>query len=163
LIGHSERRQYFGETNETVCKKVAACLASNILPVICIGESKDERESGAFFDVIKEQLEAFYPSVINLNDVIVAYEPVWAIGTGLTASDEQAQQVHAFIRKELSVKYGEDQASKVRLLYGGSAKPANIDGLLEQADIDGGLVGGASLKAADFSSMVTKAFKKAKS
>lgn len=157
LIGHSERRQYFGETDESVSKKVEVCLKSGMTPIACVGETKEDRESNKTEEVLKTQIDAIISKLDDIGDLVVAYEPVWAIGTGLTASNEQAQQAHAFIRSLFTEKYGKEVSSKLRILYGGSAKPSNIEGLLEQPDIDGGLVGGASLKPADFAEMVKKA------
>jgi triosephosphate isomerase len=158
LIGHSERRQYFGETDTTVMKKVQMCLDNGVTPIICIGETKEERQSGVTNEVLSRQVSAVLEVIAHPEQVIFAYEPVWAIGTGLTATNEQAQEAHAFIRSLLTKKY-QDEAQKVQILYGGSANPANIDGLLQQPDIDGGLVGGASLKPADFATMVKAALK----
>ena len=124
-----------------------------ITPIVCIGESLEERESGKTDAVLVEQIQAVMSVVEDVKNIIVAYEPVWAIGTGLTATNEQAELAHRVIREELKKKYGED-SNKVQILYGGSAKPANIGGLMEQENIDGGLVGGASLKPADFAEMV---------
>ena len=149
LVGHSERRQFHGETDADVAVKAQRALASGITPIVCVGETLAEREAGQTEAVVKRQLAA----VIHLNghcisEVVVAYEPVWAIGTGKTASPEQAQQVHAVLRAQLAA--ASDKAPSIRLLYGGSMNAANAAQLLGQPDIDGGLVGGASLKAADF-------------
>ncbi len=157
LIGHSERRQYYAETDESVSEKVRVCLEQGIRPIACVGETKDERESGVTEDVVARQVTAILAGVKDLANLVIAYEPVWAIGTGLTASDEQANQVHSFIRDLVAKKFNDEQAQNLRILYGGSAKPANIDGLLKQEHIDGGLVGGASLKADDFSRMINAA------
>ncbi|SME90378.1 triose-phosphate isomerase [Pseudobacteriovorax antillogorgiicola] len=157
LVGHSERRQYFAETDETVANKVGTLLSAKMTPIICVGETQVERESDKTVEVITRQIKSF-ASKLTGGDFVVAYEPVWAIGTGLTASQEQAQDVHALIRRLLKEEIGE-QADTVRILYGGSAKPANISGLLAQDDIDGALVGGASLKPADFAAMVQAAMK----
>jgi len=157
LVGHSERRQYYGETNASVTEKVKACLASGISPIACVGETQKERESGVTEDVVGKQVLAILAAVSGLTKLVIAYEPVWAIGTGLTASDEQADQVHSFIRGVVAEKFSEQQAQSLRILYGGSAKPTNIDGLLKQENIDGGLVGGASLKPDDFASMINQA------
>ena len=149
LVGHSERRQFHGETDADVAVKAQRALASGITPIVCVGETLAERESGQTEAVVKRQLAA----VIHVNghcisEVVVAYEPVWAIGTGKTATPEQAQLVHAVLRAQLAA--ASDQAPRIRLLYGGSMNAANAAQLLAQPDIDGGLVGGASLKAADF-------------
>ena len=156
IIGHSERRQYFGETEQTVNKKVKAALKGALVPILCIGETLDAREAGDTFKVLESQLKGGLEglSATQFAPVIVAYEPVWAIGTGKTASDEQAQEAHAFIRGVLAELYGKGTADKTRILYGGSVKPENIKGLMACADIDGALVGGASLKGASFASLV---------
>jgi triosephosphate isomerase (TIM) len=150
IVGHSERRQYYSESNQLVARKFAAAMNARLTPILCVGESLAQREVGETLSVIREQLQA----VIDLVDVeqfehaVVAYEPVWAIGTGLTATPEQAQEVHRFIREQL----GREQAGAVtRILYGGSVKPDNAEALFQQPDIDGGLVGGASLNAQEFS------------
>ncbi|MFZ4262732.1 triose-phosphate isomerase [Sphingobacterium sp. HJSM2_6] len=152
ILGHSERRAYYGETDSLLAKKVDAALANGLKPIFCIGETKDERESGSYYDVIKTQLSAglFHLDAEAFAAIVLAYEPVWAIGTGLTASPEQAQEVHAFIRKTLAEQYGQAVADQTSILYGGSANPANAESLFSQPDIDGGLIGGASLKSRDF-------------
>ena len=156
IIGHSERRQYFGETNETVNRKIKAALLEGLIPVLCIGESEAERESGQTFAVVQKQLdeglEGF--SSDEIQKMIVAYEPVWAIGTGKTATTEQAQEVHDSIRRQLDTAYGNSVAKAVRILYGGSVKPGNISDLMAMADIDGALVGGASLDGDSFAGIV---------
>lgn len=155
IIGHSERRQYFGETDETVNKKIKAAVGAGLTVLFCIGETLDEREGGRTFPVLKRQVEkglAGFPAG-QMNAVIVAYEPVWAIGTGKTATEAQAQEVHAFIRKLLADLYDTACAGRTRILYGGSVKPENIKGLMAQPDIDGALVGGASLKADSFAAI----------
>jgi len=159
ILGHSERRAYFGETDALLAEKVNTALKNELKPIFCIGETKDEREAGNFFDIIKTQLEqgVFHLSAEEFAKVVLAYEPVWAIGTGLTASPEQAQEVHAFIRATLAAKYGQELADATTILYGGSCNPSNAEDLFSQADIDGGLIGGASLKSRDFLSIV-KAF-----
>lgn len=156
LVGHSERRQFHGETDVHVAVKAQRALAAGITPIVCVGETLAEREAGQTEAVVKRQLAA----VIHLNghcisEVVVAYEPVWAIGTGKTASPEQAQQVHAVLRSQLAA--ATDQAARIRLLYGGSMNAANAAQLLAQADIDGGLVGGAALKAVDFQTIIAAA------
>ncbi|MDP2903871.1 MAG: triose-phosphate isomerase [Methylovulum sp.] len=151
LVGHSERRSYYGDTNESVAARFSQAQAENIVPILCIGETLEQREQNQTFDVVNEQIDA----VINLtgiqafNSAVIAYEPVWAIGTGKTASDEQAQEVHQHIRQYIAAK---DQviADKIQILYGGSAKPDNAKGLFAMPDIDGGLIGGASLDAESF-------------
>lgn len=152
ILGHSERRAYFNETDELLAEKVNAALKHDLKPIFCIGETKDERESGSYFDIIKTQLSKglFHLDAEAFKNVVLAYEPVWAIGTGLTATPEQAQEVHAFIRKTLAEQYGQDIADGTSILYGGSANPSNAQSLFSQPDIDGGLIGGASLKSRDF-------------
>lgn len=152
IIGHSERRQYFAETHEQVGQKVSAAIENGIQPIYCCGEVKEERESGKHLEVVENQLnkEVFHLSAADFSKVIVAYEPVWAIGTGLTASPEQAQEIHAHIRKLISTKYGETVAKATSILYGGSCKPSNAKEIFSKPDVDGGLIGGASLMADDF-------------
>ena len=156
ILGHSERRAYFGETDTLLAEKTNTALKNNLKPIFCIGETKDERESGKFFDIIKTQLVdgVFHLSKEEFAQVVLAYEPVWAIGTGLTATPEQAQEVHAFIRQTIANQYGEDTAENTTILYGGSCNPSNASTLFSQADIDGGLIGGASLKSRDFLDIV---------
>jgi triosephosphate isomerase len=156
IIGHSERRQYFGETDQTVNRKTKAALAAGLTVLLCIGETLAEREAGSTFGVIETQLNGGLQDISNtaLAQVVIAYEPVWAIGTGKTASDEQAQEVHAFIRGLVTKLYSQTDAEAIRILYGGSVKPENVRGLMAQADIDGALVGGASLKADSFAAIV---------
>lgn len=156
ILGHSERRAYFGETDALLAEKVDAALAHGLKPIFCIGETKEERESGDFFSVIKTQLEQglFHLSADAFHAVVLAYEPVWAIGTGLTATPAQAQDVHAFIRQTLVEKYGQEVAENTTILYGGSCNPSNANELFSQTDIDGGLIGGASLKSRDFLDIV---------
>jgi triosephosphate isomerase len=156
IIGHSERRQYFAETDEAVGRKVDAVLAAGLVPILCLGETLAERESGKTFEVAERQLRAGLSGVDFAQGpkVVVAYEPVWAIGTGRTATPAQAQEVHAFLRGVLAELWGRGAAEAVRVLYGGSVKPENIAELMAQADIDGALVGGASLKAAAFAGIV---------
>lgn len=159
ILGHSERRAYFGETDVILADKVNVALKNNLLPIFCIGETKEERESDRFFEVIKSQLEngVFHLEAAEFAKIVLAYEPVWAIGTGLTASPEQAQEVHAFIREVVAQKYGAAVAEETTILYGGSCNPSNAATLFSQKDIDGGLIGGASLKSRDFLEIV-KAF-----
>lgn len=161
LIGHSERRQYFGETDETVNKKTHQALSNKIAPVICVGESLDQRKKNVHFDLVSDQVKKALEGVADnqILDVVIAYEPIWAIGTGETASPEQAQEMHAFIRAELAKLYNEETASAIRILYGGSMKPANAEELLSREDVDGGLIGGASLKADSFSEIINIAEK----
>ena len=152
ILGHSERRTLFKETDEFVNKKVLAALKFSFIPIVCIGETLEEREARKAFEVVKQQFER---SLSNLEPeemerVVIAYEPVWAIGTGRTATPEQAEQMHTYIRRLLHEKCGEEIAQKVRILYGGSVKPDNIAQLMEKPNIDGALVGGASIKAESF-------------
>ncbi len=152
IIGHSERRQLFGETDETVNRKIKAAMRIDLIPVFCLGETLEEREDGKTFDVVERQLSRGLTDV-GLTDpvrLVIAYEPVWAIGTGRTASPEQAQEVHAFLRRGLAELLPEGFSDKVRILYGGSVKADNTRSLMRCPDIDGGLVGGASLNADDF-------------
>lgn len=152
ILGHSERREYYKEGNETLTKKVALVLEKGMTPIFCIGEVLAEREAGKHFNVVKEQIEGglFNLSAEDFSKVVIAYEPVWAIGTGVTASSDQAQEIHEFIRKTLADKYGAEVADNTTILYGGSCKPTNAQELFGKADVDGGLIGGASLKAEDF-------------
>ena len=156
IIGHSERRQFFGETNESVNKKVRAALSQELIPVVCVGESESERESNLTSSVVQAQLEEGLDGLTaeEAQYLNIAYEPVWAIGTGKTATTQQAQEVHAFIRKKMETTYGNQVANVVRILYGGSVKPNNIADLMGMADIDGALVGGASLDADSFAAIV---------
>ena len=156
IIGHSERRQYFGETDETVNKRITAALAANLIPVFCIGETESERESGNTFSVLDKQVKNGLKEKVveELGSLVIAYEPVWAIGTGKTATSDQAQEAHKYIRSLISDSFGTALADTVRILYGGSVKPANVSELMGMADIDGALVGGASLEAESFSQIV---------
>lgn len=156
LVGHSERRSYFGETNEQLAAKVDRALEYDLIPVFCCGEVLEERQEGRHFEVIAKQIKAalFHLHATDMAKVVVAYEPVWAIGTGETASPEQAQEVHAYIRQVIQDQYGEALANETSILYGGSCKPANAQSLFIQPDVDGGLIGGASLTAADFTAIV---------
>lgn len=161
ILGHSERRAYFAEDDALLAQKVDAALSNSLKPIFCIGETKDEREGEKVFDVIKAQLEkgVFHLSSEEFGKVVLAYEPVWAIGTGLTASPEQAQEVHAFIRETIAKQYTQKIADATTILYGGSCNPGNAQDLFSQEDIDGGLIGGASLKSRDFMEIV-KVFNK---
>lgn len=152
ILGHSERRQYFGETNELLAKKTDTVLKNELKPIFCIGETLQEREANKHFDVIKSQLAegVFHLDAAQFDKLVIAYEPVWAIGTGVTASSAQAQEIHAFIRKEIAAKYNQQVADDTTILYGGSCNPTNAPELFAQPDIDGGLIGGASLKSRDF-------------
>jgi len=159
IIGHSERRQHFGETDATVNKRIKAALAARLKVIACVGETKDERLGTITEQVVKRQVEGAFAGLTptDMASVTVAYEPVWAIGTGLTATPKQAQDVHAFIRGLLKAQFGAGIADTVRVQYGGSVKPDNAADLLSQPDIDGALVGGASLAAADFEAIVKAA------
>ena len=156
IIGHSERRQYFGETDEAVNKKISAAITANLIPVFCIGETESERESGNTFSVLDKQVKDGLKSKVvdDLGSLVIAYEPVWAIGTGKTATSDQAQEAHKYIRSLVERLFGTALAESVRILYGGSVKPANVSELMAMPDIDGALVGGASLDAESFSQIV---------
>ena len=157
IVGHSERRAYYGETDALVAAKVDRLLAHGLKPIVCVGEVLEERESGRQFDVVKTQVEQglFHLSAEQMKEVVIAYEPVWAIGTGKTATPDQAQEMHAHIRGLLAAKYGKELADEISILYGGSCKPSNAKELFANPDVDGGLIGGASLKAADFMGIIT--------
>lgn len=156
ILGHSERRAYFNETDEMLAKKVDAALENNMRIIFCFGEELADRKSGNEEAVVKSQIKnaLFHLSASAFKNIVLAYEPVWAIGTGETASPEQAQDMHAFIRKTLSSKYGDETANSVSILYGGSVKPNNAQEIFSKPDVDGGLIGGASLKAEDFFGIV---------
>jgi triosephosphate isomerase len=159
ILGHSERRAIFGETDAFVNRKVLSALEASLRPILCVGETLAERESGKAFEVVKTQLEAGLAGVnqAKSDQVVIAYEPVWAIGTGKTATPAMAQEVHAFIRSTLNTLFGIEAASRMRILYGGSMKPDNADALLAEKDIDGGLIGGAALEAKSFTELVRSA------
>ncbi len=152
ILGHSERREYFNETNDQLAEKVNAALENGLTPIFCCGESLDMRQKGDFLQFVANQLTAslFHLSEEDFSKIVIAYEPIWAIGTGLTASSEQAQEMHAYLRKHLSSKYGQTIADNCSILYGGSCNPKNAQELFACEDVDGGLIGGASLKAEDF-------------
>lgn len=156
ILGHSERRQYFGENNELLSKKTDTALKNSLKPIFCIGETLQEREANTHFDVIKTQLAEglYHLDASQFAQVVIAYEPVWAIGTGVTATSAQAQEIHVFIRKEIAAKYGREIADNTTILYGGSCNPKNAPELFARPDIDGGLIGGASLKSRDFVDIV---------
>jgi triosephosphate isomerase (TIM) len=156
IIGHSERRQYFAETDETVNRRLKACLKAELLPIVCVGETLQEREAGKTIPVVKTQLTGGLNGLQSgdAERTVIAYEPVWAIGTGKTATPEIAQEVHAAIRSHLVELFGKSTADTIRILYGGSVKPDNIDALMAKADIDGALVGGASLDASSFERII---------
>ena len=159
IVGHSERRANFNETNELLKTKVGQAFANNLEVIFCCGESLEQREGGIHFDWIRSQISEslFHLSSSEFSRIVIAYEPIWAIGTGITASSTQAQEIHAFIRSMVAEKYGDDVAESMSILYGGSCKPSNSVELFSQKDIDGGLLGGASLDAYDFVS-ITKSF-----
>jgi triosephosphate isomerase len=156
LVGHSERREHFGETDEVVRRKLEAALRAGIAPILCLGETLAEREAGRTEEVVDRQLTSAFGGLGagDLANVTLAYEPVWAIGTGVTATPEQAQEVHAFLRSRLAAIVDDATAARMRFQYGGSVKPGNIVGLMDKPDIDGALVGGASLDAASFADIV---------
>jgi len=156
IIGHSERRQYFGETDDTVNKKIRAAIDADLIPVFCVGETEAEREAGQTFSVLDKQVKIGLSGYFakDLDTLVIAYEPVWAIGTGKTATKEQAQEAHAYIRSLIDRNIDPSLAQSVRILYGGSVKPDNIAQLMQMPDIDGALVGGASLDAESFSKIV---------
>lgn len=151
ILGHSERRQYFGENNEQLLAKTKLALENNLAPIFCVGEVLEQRENGSYNDVVKSQVEALFSlAPEEFGKIVIAYEPVWAIGTGKTATAEQAQDMHAHIRNVISDKYGRQVADNTSILYGGSCKPGNAKELFAKPDVDGGLIGGAALKAEDF-------------
>lgn len=154
IVGHSERRKYFGETDETINKKIKMLQNYRIIPIVCIGESLQQREAGEAEEVIETQLLATLQDVQISNNLAIAYEPIWAIGTGKTATPQQAQKIHSFIRKWIQENYNKEIANSVPILYGGSVKPENISDLLAEEDIDGGLIGGASLDSNKFKKMI---------
>lgn len=156
ILGHSERRHLFGETDQTINKKIKAALKAGLIPVFCIGETESQREAGDTFSVLDKQVQFGLESFVSeeLQALIVAYEPVWAIGTGKTATTQQAQEVHAYVRKWFADKFGHTLAQQLRILYGGSVKPSNVKELMAMADVDGALVGGASLDPQTFSQLV---------
>ncbi|HEY1043660.1 MAG TPA: triose-phosphate isomerase [Telluria sp.] len=158
IVGHSERRAYHGESNELVAQKAVAAMTAGLTPIVCVGETLEEREAGRTAQVVSAQLQAVLALLdgVQLSGIVVAYEPVWAIGTGKTATPDMAQEVHALLRTQLKEKNA-DAGAGVRILYGGSMKPDNARELMAQTDIDGGLIGGASLKAADFLAIVQAA------
>ncbi len=156
ILGHSERRQYFGETDEGVCEKIAQAHAHGLAPIMCVGETLAERKAGKAEEVVGRQLARGLRGAApgSPDQLVIAYEPVWAIGTGETATPDQAQEMHAFIRGRLCEQFGEGIGRALHILYGGSVKPGNAAEIFGQADVDGGLIGGASLKAADFAAIV---------
>jgi triosephosphate isomerase len=152
IIGHSERREYFSETDELLAQKVNVVMKEGLVPIFCCGESLEIREAGNHEEYVSKQLTngVFHLNDVEFGKIVVAYEPIWAIGTGVTASSEQAQDMHAAIRKHLASKYGAETADNCSILYGGSCKPSNAEELFSMSDVDGGLIGGASLNARDF-------------
>jgi triosephosphate isomerase len=156
IIGHSERRQYFGETDDSVNRKIQAALDAGLVPVMCVGETEQERDAGQTFSVLDKQVKKGLQNYVadELETLVVAYEPVWAIGTGKTATKDQAQEAHQHIRKLLTELYGDALSASLRILYGGSVKPDNVSALMAMPDIDGALVGGASLEADSFSKII---------
>lgn len=156
ILGHSERREYFGESDALLAEKVNAALENNLEVIFCFGELLEDRKSGNHFNVVESQLKngLFHLKKENFSKIILAYEPVWAIGTGETASPEEAQEMHAFIREIMTKKFGADVADEISILYGGSVKPANAKEIFSKQDVDGGLIGGAALKAEDFVAII---------
>jgi len=152
VLGHSERRAYYGETDESINQKIKLCIAKNLNPIVCCGEVLQERENKEHFEVVANQLKGMFENISpeEFKNVIIAYEPVWAIGTGKTASPEQAQEIHEFIRETIKNSYGSELANDLSILYGGSCKPSNAKEIFAKPDVDGGLIGGASLNADDF-------------
>ena len=156
ILGHSERRQYYGETSAILREKIALALANGLKPIFCVGEVLEQRENGTYNDVVKAQIEEglFQLSAEDFGKVILAYEPVWAIGTGKTATADQAEEIHAFIRKTIADKYGAEVAENTSILYGGSCKPSNAKEIFSKPNVDGGLIGGAALEAESFMGIV---------
>lgn len=156
ILGHSERRQYYHETSETLKAKTVLALANGLTPIFCIGEVLEERENGTYFEVVKKQVEEalFDLSAEDFGKIVLAYEPVWAIGTGKTATAEQAEEIHAYIRQTIAAKYGEAVAEETSILYGGSCKPSNAKEIFSKPNVDGGLIGGAALEAESFMGIV---------
>ncbi len=156
IIGHSERRQYFNESNEVLNDKLTQAISNNLKIIFCCGEDLEQRENNEYFDVIKDQLNStiFLLSKENFRNIVIAYEPIWAIGTGKTASSDQAQEIHFYIRSLIKDKYGDKISNETSILYGGSCKPSNSLEIFSQHDIDGGLIGGASLNSTDFVSII---------
>ena len=157
IVGHSERRQFFGDTNEGVGKKAKAALAAGLGAIVCVGETLAERDASRTLEIVDAQLAGALAGITDASRLVIAYEPVWAIGTGRTATPAQAQEVHAHLRKQLTARFGADVANTIRIQYGGSVKPSNAEALIAEPDIDGALVGGASLEVADFVAIVKAA------
>ncbi|MFI3240445.1 MAG: triose-phosphate isomerase [Bacteroidales bacterium] len=160
ILGHSERRQFYGENEAILKDKTLLALENNLLPIFCIGEVLEQRDNGTYFDVVKKQIEEslFDLSAEDFGKIVLAYEPVWAIGTGVTATDDQAEEIHAYIRSLVEAKYGKEVAEDTSILYGGSCNPTNAEALFSKPNVDGGLIGGAALKADSFVAII-KAFK----
>lgn len=156
ILGHSERREYYNETNKALSEKISTALENEMTSIFCVGEELEDRKNGKYFDFVKEQLSEglFHVDELSWKNIIVAYEPIWAIGTGETASPEQVQEMHQFIRKTIAEKYSKDVADQVSILYGGSVKPENAREIFGQPDVDGGLIGGASLKVESFMDII---------
>jgi len=154
ILGHSERRQYQHETDKQIAEKAKGAMVQGLVPVICIGDTAAQRDAGETFDVLKKQLEGSCAFALDAGEIIVAYEPVWAIGTGNSATPDQIQDVHAFLRKTYAARQDVDHAESLRILYGGSVKPANAADILPLPDVDGALLGGASLEAASFCEII---------
>jgi triosephosphate isomerase (TIM) len=156
IIGHSERRSYYFETNSVIAEKIKRCLENNMEPIFCCGESQSQRKGGTHFETVKQQLDEglFQIGNARIGDCIIAYEPVWAIGTGVNATAEEAQEMHQFIRNQVKEKYSEEIANQIRILYGGSVNATNANSLFASPDVDGALIGGASLKAEEFISII---------
>jgi triosephosphate isomerase len=156
IVGHSERRQYFGETDAMIAEKINRCLEQDLIPIYCCGETLEQRKAGQHFEVVSGQIQEalFHLNEDEITEVVIAYEPVWAIGTGETATPAQAQEIHAHIRHQIAQKFGDAIANETSILYGGSCNPGNAVEIFSQPDVDGGLIGGASLKADDFTAIV---------
>ncbi|MFA5524393.1 MAG: triose-phosphate isomerase [Tissierellales bacterium] len=157
IIGHSERRQYFGETDETVNMKIKAALKHDLMPIVCVGETLEQREANIEKEVVESQVLKAFTDIGSqeMVSIVIAYEPIWAIGTGKTATKEEANEIIGFIRRIIMDKYGQEVSNKIRIQYGGSVKPSNITEIMEQSDIDGALVGGASLKSEEFIKLIS--------
>ena len=157
IIGHSERRQFFSESNDVLMNKISLSLSNNLKVIFCCGEDINQREKDLHFEIIEDQLKStvFKLSANDFSKIVIAYEPIWAIGTGKTATSDQAQEIHGFIRSLITTNYNKDISDNTTILYGGSCKPSNAKAIFSEDDIDGGLIGGASLKSADFTSIIS--------
>ena len=157
IIGHSERRQFFSESNDVLMNKISLSLSNNLKVIFCCGEDINQREKDLHFEIIEDQLKStvFKLSANDFSKIVIAYEPIWAIGTGKTATSDQAQEIHGFIRSLITTNYNKDISDNTTILYGGSCKPSNAEAIFSEDDIDGGLIGGASLKSADFTSIIS--------